>query len=287
MCFYPLLLGTKLEKRLARGDQGVNPLDTACKSHDIAYHLNKDLGQRHKADKILEEAAWQRVKSKDSSVGEKMAAWAVTTAMKTKRKMGMGARSRGRKTANKNTPKKTNNNKSNSKRTTKRVNRKANKKSKRQQKAKGQLISFNGGVLQGIKKDLKQNKDYVNVKDKKNLRSVARTVLAVAKRIVKHVGGKKKVQRPRVIPVPKHGGVLPLIPIFAGLSALGGLAGGISGIVNAVKKAQIRNKQYEDGVLHNRTMEAIAMGKKKSGEALYMKPYKKGGALFLKPYPKN
>lgn len=30
----------------------------------------------------------------------------------------------------------------------------------------------------------------------------------------------------RVIPVPKIGGVLPLIPIFAGLSALGALTGG-------------------------------------------------------------
>jgi hypothetical protein len=29
--------GTKLSKRLSRGDKGVNDLDEACKEHDIAY----------------------------------------------------------------------------------------------------------------------------------------------------------------------------------------------------------------------------------------------------------
>lgn len=28
--------GTKLQKRLTRGDPGINPLDAACKEHDIA-----------------------------------------------------------------------------------------------------------------------------------------------------------------------------------------------------------------------------------------------------------
>ena len=29
--------GTNLKKRLARGDKGINPLDSACRTHDIAY----------------------------------------------------------------------------------------------------------------------------------------------------------------------------------------------------------------------------------------------------------
>ena len=29
--------GTKLTEPLARGDPGINPLDAACKDHDIAY----------------------------------------------------------------------------------------------------------------------------------------------------------------------------------------------------------------------------------------------------------
>lgn len=81
---------TKLSERLARGDQGINPLDEACKEHDIAYSQSKDLTNRHKADEILENRAWERVKSKDASLGEKTAAWFVTNAMKAKRKLGMG-----------------------------------------------------------------------------------------------------------------------------------------------------------------------------------------------------
>ena len=46
--------GTKLKERLIRGYSGINPLDAACKEHDIAYSKNRDnLGTRHAADKIL------------------------------------------------------------------------------------------------------------------------------------------------------------------------------------------------------------------------------------------
>lgn len=86
--------GTNLKKRLKRGDSGINGLDTACKSHDIAYSTQKSLQDIHKADKLLEESAWERVKAKDSKFSEKAAAWAVTTAMKVKRKLGMGVSKR-------------------------------------------------------------------------------------------------------------------------------------------------------------------------------------------------
>lgn len=82
--------GTKLKKRLARGDKGINPLDVACREHDIAYSESNDLKQRHAADKILENRAWGRVKANDSSIKEKVVAYAVTNAMKAKRKIGMG-----------------------------------------------------------------------------------------------------------------------------------------------------------------------------------------------------
>jgi len=32
-----------LEKRLTRGDRGINPLDAADREHDIAYSRSKDL----------------------------------------------------------------------------------------------------------------------------------------------------------------------------------------------------------------------------------------------------
>ncbi|KAK9751734.1 Phospholipase A2-like domain [Popillia japonica] len=56
---------TKLEKRLQRGDRGINPLDQACKEHDIAYSQSSDLKYRHDADRILQERAWNRIKSND------------------------------------------------------------------------------------------------------------------------------------------------------------------------------------------------------------------------------
>jgi len=53
--------GTHLEKRLARSDRGINPLDAACREHDIAYSHRNDLAERHVADKILAEKARKRM----------------------------------------------------------------------------------------------------------------------------------------------------------------------------------------------------------------------------------
>lgn len=82
--------GTRLNKRLARGDRGINPLDAACREHDIAYLRSNDLDTRHIADKILAEKARGRVIAKDSTFGERAAATAVWAAMNVKRKIGMG-----------------------------------------------------------------------------------------------------------------------------------------------------------------------------------------------------
>lgn len=97
---------------------------------------------------------------------------------------------------------------------------------------------------------------------------------------------------PRIIPVPKIGGVLPLVPIFAGLSALGALVGGSAGIANAVVSANKAKKDYHELKRHNQTMEAIALGGRRTttaGAGLYLKPYKNGLGLYLTPYqqPKN
>ena len=83
--------GTKLAKRIARGDSGINPLDAACKEHDIAYSQNREnVEARNTADRVLAEKAWQRVWSKDAGLDEKVAACATTNAMKIKSKLGMG-----------------------------------------------------------------------------------------------------------------------------------------------------------------------------------------------------
>ncbi|XP_015604782.1 uncharacterized protein LOC107272286 [Cephus cinctus] len=107
-----------------------------------------------------------------------------------------------------------------------------------------------------------------------------RSALKGAQAAVKRAGGKRNVRTPRILPVPsKVGGFLPfLVPVFAGLSAAGALAGGAAGIAKAVNDANASKEQLKESQRHNETIEAIALGK-----GLYLKPYKKGQGLYLKP----
>jgi hypothetical protein len=81
---------TKLDKRLARGDEPVNRLDAVCKKHDIFYRDHKGAKERHIADKELEYIADERMHASDSNIHEKFDAAFVTTVMKSKRYLGMG-----------------------------------------------------------------------------------------------------------------------------------------------------------------------------------------------------
>lgn len=47
---------------------------------------------------------------------------------------------------------------------------------------------------------------------------------------------KRKYKTPCIIPIPKRGGALPLIPILAGVSALGSAASTVGSIMRAVKR---------------------------------------------------
>lgn len=123
------------------------------------------------------------------------------------------------------------------------------------------------------KQALKRKKTSNNLNNMKN-------AIKIAINAIKTSGkrGKKKITSHRVIPVPKIGGFLPLIPIFAGLSALGALSGGAAGIAKAITAAKTASDQLKEAQRHNRTMESIAIGK-----GLYLKPYKTGLGLFLGP----
>jgi len=61
---------------------------------------------------------------------------------------------------------------------------------------------------------------------------LTKNCVAAAKKILRKNG--KKTRVPRVIPIPITGGMLPLIPIFVDLSALGALTGGIANVVKTV-----------------------------------------------------
>ena len=82
--------GTKLQKRLERGDKPANKLDALAMEHDIAYSKSNNLNDRHAADYALQEGAWNRVLAKDAGIGEKATAWLTTNAMKLKRALGAG-----------------------------------------------------------------------------------------------------------------------------------------------------------------------------------------------------
>ncbi|XP_024943316.1 uncharacterized protein LOC112494698 [Cephus cinctus] len=92
-------------------------------------------------------------------------------------------------------------------------------------------------VIEAAKRSMTQSND---------AQAVIQSVLKGAQTVVNQAGGKKNIRAPRVLPVPsKVGGLLPfLVPMFAGLSAAGVLAG---------------------------------------GKGLYLKPYKKGLGIHLKP----
>ncbi|KYN33873.1 hypothetical protein ALC56_11845, partial [Trachymyrmex septentrionalis] len=91
--------GTRLTKRLARGDAGINPLDAACREYAIAYSHSNDLTDTHAADNILAEKA--RITASDSALGERAAAVAVWAAMKAKTKIGMGMKPKKKTTTTK------------------------------------------------------------------------------------------------------------------------------------------------------------------------------------------
>jgi hypothetical protein len=140
--------------------------------------------------------------------------------------------------------------------------------------------SFNTCVLNKVKRHLKHSGAGF-IPTKKNFLAA----LKAARMSVKQAGGKRKIKIPRVIPLPKVGGIIPLIPLFAGLSALGTLTGGAAGVAKAVNDAKIAGEKLKESQRHNETMEAIALGKKGSG--LYLKKYKTGYGLYLKKMPKN
>lgn len=210
--------GTKLEKRLLRGDRGVNKLDEACMHHDIAYANHTDLPNRHKADLQLLNMAKQRLKSNDAGKGEKLSSWLVSKVMKTKLKCGSGVKT---------------------------------------------FKSFVSKIRAKIKK--------LKPRDSKTLINAA---YLAAKKIFPNI---QKIRVPRVIPLPKTGGILPLIPIFAGLSALGTLAGGAAGIAKTVNDYKAGQQNLRETQRHNKAMESL-----KLGQGLYIKSHKNGKGLFIK-----
>ena len=262
--------GTRLEERLHRGDKPKNKLDALCRSHDIAYAQHKELAERHLADKVLEDGAWERVKARDAGFGEKAAALLVTGIMKAKRKIGAGCSRRRRQRGC--PSKKGAKRKMGAGRIGRRRSKANARRHLRPRTSTTTIIPFSSLVRQ-----IRQNLHPSSV-GMGGGKAAAASALKVARNFIR----KKKVRVPRIIPIPKTriGGVLPLIPLFAGLSALGALAGGAAGIAKTVTEARNKAQQLDEMKRHNSHMESIALGKKGSG--LYLRRRNTGGyGLYL------
>lgn len=113
-----------------------------------------------------------------------------------------------------------------------------------------------------------------------------KSTLRAARIAVKEAGGRNYIKLPRVLSAPKNkvGGFLPafLLPIFAGLSATGALAGGVAGIAKTINDARAANRQLEEAKRHNIKIESIPVGK-----GLYLKPWGLGLKLHLKSKNKS
>lgn len=240
--------GTNLKKRLARGDPGVNELDKLCKVHDIAYDQYTDGEERYNADKTLASGAWKRFRSEDASFGERVAALSVVGAMKTK--MGLSKIGSGMK---------------------KICSLKSKKKNRKQSYKKN--TTFNQFI--------KQTKNLVTKTEPNTIGEAVNVAIKVAKHIKKQ---NKITAPPRIIHIPKSGGALPLIPIIAGLSALGSLAGSAAGVIKTITDIKRAKEQMQENIRHNRAIESVAISKTKEGNGLYLTPYKKGFGLYLTPY---
>jgi Phospholipase A2-like domain len=113
----------------------------------------------------------------------------------------------------------------------------------------------------------------------KDLNHAAKVALKAAKTSLRKTKGVSKVAR--ILPIPKRGGILPfLVPLFAGLSAVGGLAGGAAAITKAVNDASTARKTMEEQKRHNQKMESIALKGKAYGSGYYLRPYKNGYGLM-------
>lgn len=118
-------------------------------------------------------------------------------------------------------------------------------------------------VIKATKNVMKKNKG------EKNLLKLSKKCLVVARKAFKI----KKSKIPRIITVPKKGGVLPLIPIFAGLSALGALTGGVA---NVVKMASEFNRKTPSHLGNGLYLAPYKDNSYKIGSGLYLTPYKGG-----------
>lgn len=100
------------------------------------------------------------------------------------------------------------------------------------------------------------------------------SMISAAMQAAKRFIAGRRAKTPRVIPVPKTGGILPIVPIIAALSALGPLLGGAATVAKTVSDIKSSRDKLAEDRRHNRAMESV-----KVGRGLYLKRKKNGYGL--------
>ncbi|XP_071056406.1 uncharacterized protein [Onthophagus taurus] len=257
--------GTKLVKRLVRGDRGVNKLDDACKTHDIAYAATSNLAERHIADKELYKTAKERLRSKDASLGERLSSALVSTIMKGKTIMGMGMQIRA-------------------------LRRRG---TTRQKLKRGGKLSFTQ-AMNLVRRAIAQTNS-TNTKGD----------VQVGYNLLKPYQGRILKPRGKIIKIPKTGGFLPLILAALGaLGSLGGGAAAIAKTVNEAKIAreQLQEAQRHNRAMEPKAIgSGLYIKPYKQGCGLVMKTVSRkskrlkrpkrankiGTGMFINPYKKG
>jgi hypothetical protein len=67
----------------------------------------------------------------------------------------------------------------------------------------------------------------------------------------------------------KKGGIIPILPILAGITALAGLTGAVSGVAKNFLDKRTNDMKQEEDKRHNMEMEKIA-----KGDGLFLNPWK-------------
>lgn len=227
---------------MARGDNGINGLDRACKAHDIAYGNDSTTEGRYKADKILQDESMKRVFSKGASLSERTHALAVSAAMGAKRKftkVGKGLKTKSRKTTK-----------------------------------NGEKISFTNLVKQA-KIAIKKSKP----QDINSAISVAVKSIKIAKK-GKQIRKPRSIKLPTisggVLPL------VPIIASLGALGSVIGSASNIWKTINQVKDAQKEfeeskrhNRVLEAIAIGNKVGNGFYLQPNTSGNGFYLAPYQK------------
>lgn len=133
-------------------------------------------------------------------------------------------------------------------------------------------VSSGSGLKKKFKNIVSHTRKHIRALKPKCKKLAIEMAVAVAKDLAKD----NFVQLPRVIPIPKTGGVLPIIPIFAGLSAVGSLAGGISGIIKTYNEYKTAKRRLAEMKRDNDKVRGVSIG-----NGLKLKPYNNGFGLYV------